>query len=350
MIDALAVKEQLDQRAFRRSDLVFAAPVSHRSHTEPRLRIDTPMTHKTVLGNGGFSDQWMVLVHGMSQDHRVFSEQLASFGSRYRLLLVDLPGHGLSADSAGPFGHVEFAEHVREILREHDAQGVHYWGTHTGAAVGLFLAVTQPHLIGSLILEGDLIPGRNPPIVAELLGRARATARTKGVDAALLEWWETSCWFDHMRANPTVCRAQEHFEIVASFSGETWLSTSKPAAVPEIESRLAEVACQTLIYNGEFDHSDFLEAAGLLAARLPAAKRLSIADAGGFPAWERPREVNAVVGAFRRTTCVACTATVLLRAAMAPLLAPRPPPACLGAAQGPGRQQRKLRTRTGGWR
>ncbi|MBC8240859.1 MAG: hypothetical protein H8E30_10340, partial [Alphaproteobacteria bacterium] len=45
----------------------------------------------------GAKSAWLVMVHGMSQDHRVFSAQVEAFKDRHPILLIDLPGHGLSA-------------------------------------------------------------------------------------------------------------------------------------------------------------------------------------------------------------------------------------------------------------
>jgi len=42
------------------------------------------------------------MVHGMSQDRRVFGAQADAFRTDYRIQLIDLPGHGLSEDMAGP--------------------------------------------------------------------------------------------------------------------------------------------------------------------------------------------------------------------------------------------------------
>lgn len=58
---------------------------------------------------------WLIMVHGMTQDHRVFSSQVVAFKEQYRILLIDLPGHGLSTYVPGPYGHVEMMEHVRRI-------------------------------------------------------------------------------------------------------------------------------------------------------------------------------------------------------------------------------------------
>ncbi len=241
---------------------------------------------------------WIVMVHGLSQDHRVFSSQVEAFQADYRILLVDLPGHGLASAIGGPFGHVEFADHVERTLAGHAVEDIHYWGTHTGATIGLLLAANNPGLFRSLVLESPLIPGANPPVVLENISRAKAAVERDGLAAALTEWWQEGCWFDHMRANPQSCRAEEHRRIVQDFGGRPWTDSARPAAVTGIETLLAELTAPALVYNGVTDHPDFIAAARTIAGLMPNAVQATIPNAGGFPAWENPDEVNRLVAGF----------------------------------------------------
>ena len=154
------------------------------------------MDRAVVIDNAGPRAPWLVMVHGMSQDHRIFDAQVDEFCSKYRILLIDLPGHGLSDDIDGPYGHTEFSRHVHQVLRGHVSAPVHYWGTHTGTAAGLLLASTEPSLFGSLILEAPVMPGRNVPIVVSEIERVRQIARSKGAEAAVEAWWSKACWFE----------------------------------------------------------------------------------------------------------------------------------------------------------
>ncbi|WP_294124089.1 alpha/beta hydrolase [Sphingomonas sp.] len=244
---------------------------------------------------------WMVMVHGMSQDHRIFSAQVAAFRATHRILLVDLPGHGLSAAIGGPYGHEEFADHVAGAMRGRGVTAARLWGTHTGATVGLLVAADAPELIGALILEGPVVPGCNPPVVTETIARARATVRELGIDAARDEWWRTSCWFAAIRADPIGKRAAAHHAIVAAFGGRPWADDAAPRLVARVEARLATISAPALVYNGAEDHTDFLTAATEIDGLLAKGTRALIPGAGGFPAWERPNEVNAVVNRFLRT-------------------------------------------------
>lgn len=256
------------------------------------------MGSAVVIDEAGPCAPTLVLVHGMSQDHRIFDAQVDEFRSRFRILLIDLPGHGLSAGIDGPFGHAEFAAHVHEQLRRHVSSPVHYWGTHTGTAAGLLIAAREPGLFASLILEGPVMPGRNVPIVVSEIERVRGIARSKGAAAAVEAWWSQASWFDYMKAYPADCRAAEHYAIVSDFAARPWTDDRTAAAVEFGPRTLEGIMTPTLIYNGEADHPDFLAEAQDLSRRLPAARRWIAPHAGGFPAWERPASVNAEVAKF----------------------------------------------------
>ena len=253
--------------------------------------------YKTVL-EARDGALWLVMVHGMSGDHRVFSAQVAAFKARYRILLVDLPGHGLSSDVPGPFGHRELAAHVAGAIANAGVETCHYWATHTGTALGLLLATERAGRFRSMILEGAVLPGHAMPSVDRELARARDTARTAGVAEARRQWFDEADWFDVMRSRPEECRAAAHWAIVASFSGAPWLDAGQAAPVAPIDGRLASLEVPVLLYNGEHDVDDFNDTADRLETLLPRVRRATIADAGGFPAWEFPDRVNRLAEDF----------------------------------------------------
>ncbi|MGI9381850.1 MAG: alpha/beta fold hydrolase [Methyloligellaceae bacterium] len=241
---------------------------------------------------------WITMVHGVSQDRRVFSAQVAEFKAGFRLLLVDLPGHGLSSDLSGPYGLQEFAASIQAAVSDAGVEKSHFWGTHIGAGAGLLLACREPGLFRSLVLEGPIFPGRALPAVSELLARIAATAREEGIDAARHLWWEEGGWFAVMRAHPDTCRAAGQRAMIAEFQGQPWLDAGLVSAFAPIDDALAGLQVPTLIMNGEHDLSEFKGIAHELTALLPRCRRTVIAEAGGFPLWEFPDRVNAEVRRF----------------------------------------------------
>ncbi len=253
---------------------------------------------KTVGEEKGAKGPWLVMVHGMSQDHRVFSAQVDAFKHHYPILLIDLPGHGLSSDMPGPYGHWEMAAQVAGAIEAAGAAHCHYWGTHTGTSLGLLLAATQPTLCRSLILEGAVLPGHVMTSVDRDLQQARDTAQTEGLAAARQQWFAQTDFFAVMRQNPGPCRAAEHEAIIGQFSGAPWLYQGQSKQVDPMDEEIAAFNLPVLFYNGAHDLPDFVAAADRLETLLPKARRVTIAGAGGFPAWEYPEPVNTMVAEF----------------------------------------------------
>ncbi len=257
------------------------------------------LAHFEAIESAGPGRPWLVMIHGATQHSGVFDRQVADFRDRFRLLLVDLPGHGGSSDVPGPYGQAEYTDAVLAVLDHVGVDAMHFWGTHTGAAIGLLLVTgDQGHRIRSLILDGVVLPGVEMPSVTHNYGRAKVTARTLGIEAARREWFDTSEWFDVTRAHPVACRAAEHRAMIEAFAGAPWLATAAPRAVASIEENLRTLATPALLVNGEHDLPDFLATAERVARALPNAQRFIVPGGGGFPLWEFPVAVNTRVGEF----------------------------------------------------
>lgn len=251
-----------------------------------------------TITEAGSGAPWLTMVHGMTQDHRAFSSQVAAFKARYNILLVDLPGHGLAKDVDGPYGHMEMTAHVRSCMDQADIPPCHYWATHTGTAIGLLLAVSEPERFKSLILEGCVISGYDMPYVFKTLAKASETAKSDGIAAALKDIFYMAEWFDVMRADPKECRAEEHWQMLSDFSGKPWTYEGPAEPVSVSAEQLQALKLPILVYNGEHDLDEFVDGANRIERLVPNVERQVIPGGGGFPAWEYPGRVNPLVGEF----------------------------------------------------
>lgn len=241
---------------------------------------------------------WLTLLHGFTQNRKIFDRQVSRFQAYFRLLLVDLRGHGGSARHDGPFGIEEYTQDLIAVLNAAGIEQTHYWGTHTGSAVGLKLAHQQPERVISLVLEGTVIPGLDVPEVSKHLNRAKSIARSSGVEAAMIDWFEHGDWYSVLRLHPRRCRAKEQRDILREFSGKPWLTDLTPHPVSSLVEYLPTIQQPTLVYNGEFDLPGFKNAAGVLESNLPHVTRKEIKGAGSFAGWEAPQLVNTLVFNF----------------------------------------------------
>ncbi|MGZ5819010.1 MAG: alpha/beta fold hydrolase [Burkholderiaceae bacterium] len=237
------------------------------------------------------------MVHAASQHSDIFSAQIDCFQQHYRLLLIDLPGHGKSASMPGPFGLHEYAASIVAAMDDAGVMGTHYWGTHTGAGAGLLLAAQHAKRFHSLVLEAVVLPGVDAPSISDTVGRAKTTARNDGIAVARKEWFETAEWFAVIRDHPEQCRAAKQWQIIAEFSGAPWLDSGIAQPVSPLFDR-AVISMPVLLINGQYDLPDFLQMADHLASDLPDVQQEMIPGAGGFPLWEFPDLVNECVLRF----------------------------------------------------
>ena len=259
---------------------------------------DVTVPFYEIIEGAGAATPWIVMVHGASQHSGIFCAQVDAFRCTHRLLLVDLPGHGRSTDMPGPYGLAGYAQGVMAAIDDSGVDTFHFWGTHTGAGIGLLLASRHPERFISLVLDGAVLPGVDLPYVTMAIARAKATARERGVEAACTEWFQECEWFDVIRARPQECRAREHRDMIAGFSGRPWLDTLPPTPVAPLGAAMSRITLPVLLINGQHDVDDFVRVADQLAGALPFVTREVIPGAGGFPLWECPAEVNQIVGRF----------------------------------------------------
>jgi pimeloyl-ACP methyl ester carboxylesterase len=94
----------------------------------------------------------LLLLHGFggcSHNWHPFTAELSNY---YRLIVVDLRGHGYSTNLANRFTHREAASDVFLLLEKLDIKNCSAIGMSTGGMVLLHMATSQPKCINSMVL------------------------------------------------------------------------------------------------------------------------------------------------------------------------------------------------------
>jgi pimeloyl-ACP methyl ester carboxylesterase len=135
----------------------------------------------------------VVLIHGNSARKEVFDTLLQSdLGDRYRLISVDLPGHGASGDAVAPdrtYSLPGYADALIEVVSLLGIDKAALFGWSLGGYVGLEMVPRFPGLVGLMVsgappvrptTDSIMSAYRQSPII-ELVGKPEFTAD----DAAL---------------------------------------------------------------------------------------------------------------------------------------------------------------------
>jgi pimeloyl-ACP methyl ester carboxylesterase len=136
--------------------LTCAAPVSAAS-------VDGIEIHSSSAGAG----PTLVFVHGWTCDSSSWEGQVPAFADEYRVVTIDLPGHGKSQSPAdGKFSMALFARAVEAVRAEGGAERVVLIGHSMGVPVIKQYARMYPaHVAGIVAVDGPLDMRGPPPAV-----------------------------------------------------------------------------------------------------------------------------------------------------------------------------------------
>ena len=94
----------------------------------------------------------MVLLHALGEDARTWDGVAAEFAGRYRVLAIDLRGHGAS-DWPGVYSFELMRDDVLGVLDQLGLGAVTLVGHSMGGTVAYLIAEEQPSRVGALVLE-----------------------------------------------------------------------------------------------------------------------------------------------------------------------------------------------------
>ncbi|MGI9234534.1 MAG: alpha/beta fold hydrolase [Woeseiaceae bacterium] len=106
------------------------------------------------------------MLHQSAQSSDEFLGLIAHLRDDFRLISLDLPGHGGSDTPGHELGVDEYCEAVVAVLDAMEVEKAHVLGHHGGCMLATNLANQHPHRVVKLILSGGGIPD---PAVADLL-------------------------------------------------------------------------------------------------------------------------------------------------------------------------------------
>lgn len=251
----------------------------------------------------------LLLIHGITLQAGVWSPQFQLMADRYRVLAMDVRGHGQSSAGADGFGRRIAARDVVSVLEHFDLDRAVVVGHSMGGMIlmefaGEFPKVVESRVAGLVFMDTAAYEIAPKPVlpIAKALGR-RATMRLdsgRGVRQMKmgeddLSWLMTRLAFGAHPSGKAVDQVRQFVEAVPQ-------STSLPSGVDLLDHDARETLRAThtpsMILVGSRDLLTPVFAARRIAKFLPYARFEVLAGAGHQLMQERPYEVAQLIDDF----------------------------------------------------
>jgi 3-oxoadipate enol-lactonase len=226
----------------------------------------------------------LVFTHGLAASNSTWRAQVEGLAEQFRIVSVDLRGHGESDSPPGPYSLPDLAEDLRQVADDIGAERIVPVGHSAGGAIALQFALDFPNRAAALVLVGTASECNDRS--ADFYHRLASMAEEQGMEPVLKRLGLAKEAATLAPANP------------AGFaSAARAMATLRESP---LTPRLAEVACPTLILVGE---KDFLGAGGsvIMSRKIPNAQLEIIPERGHGLFLEDPEGFNRRVRDFVRS-------------------------------------------------
>src|SRR5256714_3170899 len=236
----------------------------------------------------------VVFIHGWSHNISVWNDQVPAFKTRYRVVRYDSRGFGRSTGFADESAEPQDLLLLLEALH---AKRAYIVGHSRGGSVALRFANAYPDRVAGLVLYGAFPEGfPAPPEIGQMFASLPAIAKQNGLDSVGKLVLGVIGWVPAGRTDVT----DRYRRLGAAYSGKDLLDPhpeSGRTPVPQI-SELGNLKVPTLVIIGDHEVPFIAAAADTLAAHIPGAKKVVIANAGHGAHFAQPASFNSALMDF----------------------------------------------------
>jgi 3-oxoadipate enol-lactonase len=242
----------------------------------------------------------LTFAHALSLDLRGFDSQVPAFREAYRVVRLDLRGHGLSDQGGGAFSMEDMAQDVIGLLDHLGIGRTHFVGSSLGAMVGFALAFDHGERLSSLTFMASqgALPEARIPIARDNIAAMRASGAT--VDTTMAD--EADALMNRLLHDPDDSTHPARNALLRQILGTTTLFGQARAyeaiLAMNYDNRIGEIHTPTLVLAGAQDSSTTPERMQMYKDGIAGARMELLQNAGHFPNLEQPDAFNDVLRRF----------------------------------------------------
>ncbi len=235
----------------------------------------------------------LVLAGSLGTHMDMWRPQVADLAGPFRLLRLDVRGHGGSPVPDGPYTIAELGQDVLDTLDALDVERAHFCGLSIGGMIGQWLAANAPERVERLVLLFTAARAPDPQVFRDRAAAVREAGSAAGLIEGLLPRWLTE---PYRAAHPET--AEWLGAMVAECPPEGYAGCAEAIAALDVRDTHARIAAPTLVVGGAQDGSLPPEHARAIAAAIPGARYVELDPAGHLGSVERAADLDPIIAAF----------------------------------------------------
>ena len=296
----LRVAESLPQIASGKLDRVAVREfLSQPPARAARFRVNGLGYHIESSGDG----PPLLLLHGFTGSLRNWDALTDALAATYRVIRVDLPGHGATESPQHPkrATMAQVADDLCALLRALDAAPAHVLGYSMGARLALSLALQHPECVSSLVLESGSPGLKTDDERAARCASDEALAQRIEADgvAVFVDAWEAMPLWSTQKSLTDDARARlRQLRLQNSAAGLALsLRAMGAGAQASLWPQLEQLRAPTLLITG-FEDGKFDMIAREMRAAAPQLRHESVMNVGHAVHLEAPDNYARLVRQF----------------------------------------------------
>jgi len=215
----------------------------------------------------------LVLIHGVGMNAEVWYPQIEALSARFRVIAVDMPGHGESDAFSRSVSLPDYVAWLAELLDQRPEARFAVAGHSMGALIAAGLAIDYPERVSHAIVMSGVYRRSNAARQAVLRRAQELAAGSADLDSPLARWFgddereaalreRVGCWLQQVNL-------QGYADAYQAF-----------ASGDEVYAdRWDEMACPVLVLTGELDANSNPQMARAMAAAAPQGQAIVVANA-----------------------------------------------------------------------
>lgn len=261
---------------------------------------DNNSVHYHVEGKG----KPVLLIHGWTMQSGVWDDFVKDFSERYKIITLDLRGHGKSVNMEGPYSFTAFARDIVGLIHKLGLEDLTLVGWSMGVSIILrMLDAAAPYVDSLVLISGNPSLIKRPDycqgihqIMAKRLLRQTSRDYSKGLES-----------FYKMLFTPEEFASLQESGKYSMITDENLVPLSQAAIESltclideDLRLELAKTDLPTLVIHGSRDSICAPDAAHYMQKTIPGSKILFLEEAGHVPFITRKAEVHNAVEKFLR--------------------------------------------------